>query len=187
MSKTWKVTGFVAILLAVMVMSHYVTGTTPEELSANKHKTEKPQGNAANPHGDGHGKPVVLPKPIGAPDAVVKIKVFVTSDNSCDTTTVNGMKDIANKYPGKVFVKFMDLNHGEAAAEAQAAKISCKSGLTINGLSILRIPGRGVKGLVMFDGPMGEKNYNMGDVDAAVAYLISKGAGKDGKKAAKKK
>ena len=174
MAKSWKIASFVVVLLVLMALSHYVTGTTPEELSANKHPT--PTANAAKgaSHSGDHGKPVPLPHDIGPATAVVKVKVYVTSDNTCDTSTVQGMKDIAGKYPGKVLIQFMDLKTTEAAKEAETAKISCKSGLTINGMSILRIPGRGVNGLVMFDGPMGEKNYSLEDVDAAVKYLVSK-------------
>ncbi len=187
MSKTWKITGFVAMLLVLMVLSHYVTGTTPEDLASNKHQTPAANSNKGSSHGEGHGKPVPLPAPIGPANAAVKIKVFVTSDNTCDTTTVQGMKDLAKKYQGKVLVKFMDLNHGAIAKEAQDAKISCKSGLTINGMSILRVPGRGVKGLVMFDGPMGQNYYSLEDVDAAVAHLLSQKPAKGEKQATGKK
>ena len=186
MGKSWKIASFVVGLLVLMVLSHYVTGTTPEELSANKHHDGATNAAKDASHGE-HGKPVPLPADIGPKNAAVKVKVYVTSDNTCDTSTVQGMKDIAGKYPGKVFIKFMDLKHSDAAKEAQTAKISCKSGLTINGMSILRIPGRGVNGLVMFDGPLGEKNYNLSDVDAAVKYLLSQKAGKGETKAAEKK
>jgi hypothetical protein len=183
MARSWKITGFVAILLFLMVLSHYVTGTTPEELSANKHKTETANSADHKTKSEGHGKPVPLPAPIGAKNAAVKINVYVTADNTCDTTTVEGMQGIANKYPGKVFVQFLDLNHAETAKAAQKAKISCKSGITINGMAIMHVPGRGVRGLVMFDGPMGQKNYSLEDVDAAVKHLVTQNSTK-GQKAA---
>lgn len=167
MNKSYKIAGLVGILLAVMVASHYVTGTTPEELN-NKPKSEA--SNKAVPEPTG---PIKIPDSLGPKQAPVKIKVYVTSDNHCDTTTVDGMKAVAKKFSKRVRIEYVDLLKADTQQEAQRAKISCKSGITINGKSVMHIPGYGVKGLVMFDGPMGGgKNYGVKEVEAAVQYLL---------------
>jgi hypothetical protein len=177
MNKSLKITAVIAGLLVIMYLSSRLTGTTLEDITANRpvdHSKDKkdPKTNASEKH-----EKIKLPDPMGPATAPVKIKVYVTSDNTCDRTTLDGMKQMSTKFGDKLRIEFMDLLKKDVASEAQDAKISCKSGLTINGMSILRVPGRGVKGLVMFDGPIGEKNYNIDDVDAAVAYLLTKDKG----------
>ena len=168
-------------LLILLVCSHYLTGTTLEDISESKPSGQSE--NEAEPIAEAENQSVELPDPVGPVGASVEIKVYVTSDNDCDTTTLDGMKHISNKYGEKVRIEFLDLLDATVVAQAQSAKISCKSGLTINGLSILRIPGRGVKGLVMFDGPIGQMNYDLEDVDAAVEYLLQQGESKPTEKA----
>ena len=178
MNKSYKIAGLVAILLGVMVATQYVTGTTPEDLN-NKPGSEASKKAAAAPTGS-----VKIPESIGPKTAPVKIRVYVTSDNHCDTTTINGMKAIAKKFGKDVRIDYVDLLDKHNMAEAQKAKISCKSGLTINGKSVLHIPGHGVRGLVMFDGPMGlGKNYDVKEVEPGVAYLLQQHQGKPQPKA----
>ena len=172
MSKSYKIAGLVVVLLGIMVATTYLTGTTPEQLDGNKanheDKAEASNKAALEPTGK-----VKLPQPTGPKNAPVKVKVYVTSDNHCDTTTLDGMKQVAKKFGTKVRVEFVDLLQTGTQKEAHAAKISCKSGITLNGMSVLRIPGYGVKGLVMFDGPMGkDKNYGVREIEAGVQQLL---------------
>jgi len=180
MSRSLKVTAIIIGLLGLMVLSQYATKSTLEDITANKPRssTDGKRAKAPEKH-----ESVKLPDPTGPASAPVKIKAYVTSDNSCDTSTLSAMKTISNKYGAKVRIEYVDLLKKEVANQAQQAKLSCKSGLTINGMSVMNIPGHGVKGLVMFDGPVGEKNYNLNDIDAAVSQLLKTGASKGTKSA----
>jgi hypothetical protein len=167
MNKSYKIAGLVCILLGIMVATQYVTGTTPEDLNNKPGKTPN-----AKPSG-GHEGPIQIPKPVGPKDAPVKIKVYVTSSNSCGTSTVVGMEKVAKKFKDKVRVEYVDLLDKGGKAEAQKAKINCESGLSINGKSVMHLPGFGTNGLVMFDGPMeGGKNYGVKEVEAAVGSVL---------------
>jgi hypothetical protein len=169
MNRSTKITALIFGLLTLMFLSQYVTKSSLEDITANRpySNSTRAKKEPAPKHGS-----VKLPDPTGPASAPVKIKVYLTSDNSCDTTTMNGMKKISAKYGDKVRLEFVDLLKKDVAAQAQDMKISCKSGLSINGMSIMHIPGHGVKGLVMFDGPIDQKNYGFKDVDAAVAQLL---------------
>ena len=187
MNRSLKITAIIAGLLVAMYLSSRLTGTTLEDITANRpgqHDHEAEDKNAKTKDSEKH-PPMKLPAPMGPTSAPVQMKVYITSDNTCDKTTLDGMTNMAKKYGDKLRIEFKDLLNKATASEAQDAKISCKSGLTINGMSILRVPGRGVKGLVMFDGPIGEKNYNLDDLDAAVAYLLKKGKGGESEKQTK--
>jgi hypothetical protein len=173
MSKSYKIAGLVGILLAVMVATTYVTGTTPEALG-NKPRSEATTSAEKTATAAAAG-PVKLPASIGPKTAPVKIKVYVTSDNHCDTTTVEGLKKVAKKFGKDVRIEYVDLLNKGVKAEAEKAKIGCKSGITLNGKSALRVPDKtiGAKGFVMFDGQFGTgKNYGVREVEAGVKYLL---------------
>ena len=65
-----------------------------------------------------------------------------------------------------------DLLDADVLKDAQDHKISCKSGITINGKSQFILPERGLNGTVMLDGPTGEKNYDVGDIEAIVQHIL---------------
>ena len=78
------------------------------------------------------------------------------------------------KFGNKVYLQFADLLDTKIKSEANVAKIGCKTGLTINGQSKFILPERGLKGAIMFDGPVGQKNYSPQDVEAVIRHLIGK-------------
>lgn len=170
MNKSIKIGVVVVGLLAVIALSHTVTNSTLDDLAPKK-RTPTP----APPQED-HGKKgsVTLPKPMGRPDAPVVIKVYVTSDNNCDTTTLDNVQDLGKKYGDKLYITFSDLLDQTVLEEAQMAKIGCKSGLTINGKSKFILPERGLKGAILLDGPVGRTNYTMKDVEAIIVHLLEK-------------
>lgn len=157
-------------LLAIVALSNQFLGTG--DLAANKS-----DGHSHDHDEDAmeaQGEPVELPAPMGSPDASVKVNVYVTSDNACDVSTLDAMTEIAHKFGGDaVYVTFKDLLDEQVQAEAHAAKISCLSGITINGQSQFILPERGLTGTVMLDGPVGEINYDKTDVEAIIRHLLS--------------
>ncbi|NSW58590.1 MAG: hypothetical protein HPY44_21470 [Armatimonadetes bacterium] len=167
-----KIGAIVLGLLIVVALSHKVTNSDLEDLAPKK-KTEepaKPQKAESQEHSK--GEPVELPKPMGSPNAAVKINVYVTSDNTCDTTTLGAMKELAKELGDRVYVKFEDLLEEDTLKEAQKAKIGCKSGITINGKSKFILPDRGLKGAILLDGPIGQTNYDMHDIKDIVYHLL---------------
>lgn len=180
MSKTWKIVIVVGALLAVMGLTHKATNTTIEDLGkmrmANSELRKLAGGNEEASDGGKHEKLTALPKPMGKPGAPVIIKVYITSDNDCDTTTLSAMETISDLFKDKVFIKFVDLNKPEAKKEADKLKIGCKTGIAINGKTKFILPGRGLKGAILLDGPVGQKNYDVNTLKTVVEYLVKEGA-----------
>ena len=173
MNKSYTLALVVIALLAVVALSHQFLGMTAEDLAVNKPQVHSHDHDEEAPgEHDGQAGQVELPSPMGAPDAYVKVKVYVTSDNECDVTTMNAMQHVAEKFGEDVYITFSDLLDEQVQAEAHAAKISCKSGLTINDQSKFILPERGLQGTVLLDGPVGEMNYNMVDVEAIIEHLL---------------
>ena len=176
MSRSTKLSFIVGGLVAVLAISHRLFGTTLEDLTK-----KKPSGDSAPAHeAEGKKKDLVLPQPMGVRGAPIQVKVYVTGGNECDTSTLAAMKGIGAKYGKQVYVQFVDLRNEQVQAEAHKAKLGCKSGLTINGQSKFMLPGRGLHGAVLFDGPAGQKNYKMSDVEAVVEHLLKKAKAKHG-------
>lgn len=166
-TRSLKVYGIIAGLLIVLALSHRLTRSTLDDLAPVKPKPTATQKEDAKSK-----KPAPLPKPMGNPKAKVKVQVYVTSDNECDHTTLDAMKGLHEKFGDQVYITYGDLLDAAVLEQAQTHKISCKSGLTINGKSQFILPERGLKGTVMLDGPAGDKNYNMDDVEAIVKHLL---------------
>lgn len=117
------------------------------------------------------GRPVFyVPRPIGPKDAPVKLKVFVTSHSDCDAGTVPAIRQLASKHEGKVYAEFIDLTTPEGAKQGVEAKISCQSGMTINGQNQFTVPGRAEP--LILNGPLGKHDYTFNDVDGIVERLI---------------
>lgn len=156
----------VAALLLALALANRLTGT-PSDTGGKK---KSAPSNVASPKSP--QMHVRLPEPMGSPDAHVKIRVYVTSDNTCDDTTLRAMASLHEKFGDKVYIVYSDLLQNDVLKEAQDHKISCKTGITINGKSQFILPDRGLKGTVMLDGPTGQKNYDMGDVEAIVQHIL---------------
>ena len=176
MDRSIKILLIVIVLLTGVALSHKLTNTTLNDIMANKPKDTSDKSRKEEDDEPEDTARVDLPEPTGSPDAAVKIKAFVTSDNECDMTTLDGMELIADEFGDSVYIEFADLLDEETMEEAQHAKISCKSGMTINGSSHFVLPERGLKGTVMFDGPIGEKNFEMDDIRAIIKHLLKKHA-----------
>lgn len=171
MSRSIKAGAIVIGLLMIIAVTHTVTNSTLDDLAPQKKKTPTTTTTEEN-----HGEKgtVQLPEPMGSPDALVKVRVYVTSDNDCDTSTLDKMKDLAKKYGDAIYVTFGDMLDKDTLKEAQLAKIGCKSGLTINGKNKFILPERGLKGAILLDGPTGQTNYNMKDVEDIIVHLLQK-------------
>ena len=169
MSRSTKISLIIIGLVAILAVSHRLFGTTLEDLTK-----KKPSETSAHAHEAEKKADFVLPKPIGDPGAKIQVKVYVTGGNECDTTTLSAMQAIAAKYQKEVYVQFADLRDKQVQAEAHKAKLGCKSGITINGQSKFILPGRGLHGAILLDGPVGQKNYKMSDIEAIIEYLLEK-------------
>ena len=166
-------TAFVIIgLLVVMGLSHKLTDTTLVDIAGNKLLWDDSHSHGDEEEKEKESPKVVLPDPMGSKDADVRIKVYVTSDNECDETTLHGMQDIGRDFGNDVYIEFADLLEEEVLREAQEAKIGCKAGLTINGKSKYILPERGIKGAILLDGPIGQLNYDIDDVKAIITYHL---------------
>ncbi len=172
MTKTSITIVAVVVGLLIVAMTNSLMPSKIEGQTKDAAKDAK-QAEAEHDHGQDEAK-FELPKPMGAKTAPVKVKVYVTSGNECDTTTLTAMQDIGKKYGDKVYIEFGDMVQGDVLTEAQKAKIGCKSGITINGKSKFVLPERGLDGSILLDGPVGQINYNMDDVDEIIAHLLKK-------------
>lgn len=172
MTKTSITIVAVVVGLLIVAMTNSLMPSKIEGHTKDVAKDAK-QAEAKHDHGKEEAK-FELPKPMGAKTAPVKVKVYVTSGNECDTTTLTAMQDIGKKYGDKVYIEFGDMAQGDVLTEAQKAKIGCKSGITINGKSKFVLPERGLDGSILLDGPVGQINYNMDDVDEIIAHLLKK-------------
>jgi len=171
MNRSIKVTALIIGLLVFVAFSHTLTNSTLEDIAPKKNETTE-ENDLTKPGENTQGKKVTLPEPLGSPDASVKVKVYVTTDNECDTSTIDGITEIQQQYGDNVYVEFGDLLETATMKEAQNAEIGCKSGLTINGKSEFLLPSRGLKGTIMLDGPIGQMNYDMEDVEAIIKHLL---------------
>lgn len=171
MNRTALITIVIVALVGALAFFQKPTGDKLIDLASNKSKTT-PASNTVDEHGHGAKGKVALPKPMGTKTAPIKVRVFITSDNTCDTSTLTAMEQVHKKYAGKVYIEFADLLDEKVKKEADKLKIGCKSGLTINGKNRFFLPGRGLKGTIMFDGPVGQKNYKGEDIEAVVQFLL---------------
>jgi hypothetical protein len=82
-----------------------------------------------------------LPPNSGAPNARVKIEVFVTEGDSCQSGTAFLGRALGTVDPKRVKVEFVNgLTGAKAAARREAVKLGCEQGLAINGKTEFKIP-----------------------------------------------
>ena len=169
MSRTWKITAVVGALLVVLALTHNATNTTLEDLGKkpSADADAKKKAEAAK----GHEK-VPMPKPMGNVNAPVKIRVYLTSDNTCDTSTLSALQTVSKEFGDKVYVDFVDILKPEVKKEADKLKIGCKTGIAINGKTRFIIPDRGINGAILFSGPVGKKDYGPKEIMDVVRYLL---------------
>lgn len=170
----------VAVILVGRLI--YAVQTTSQVNEQTRQKAEDKKKQAESQHKEDK-EPVVLPDPIGPPDAPAKIQVFVSGKNSCHSGTVTSLEGLAKEdaYKGKIRLEYLDTTKPENQKLADTVKLGCSAGLMLNGKTAMRVPGHGEMGLVMFTGPIGEKNYTMDDLKAAIDIVLKEKAEKKGK------
>ena len=169
-----------ALILAFPAISA-LTKTRLEDLHPKQEWVEREKAKKTNSTAGAEKSAGVVPKPIGPEDAPVRIQVFVSSSNHCHTGTTDLFAKLPEEeaYKGKLRVEFLDTSNPEVKKKANGAKIGCDAGLLVNGKSAMKIPGHGEAGLVIFTGPVNEKNYKEDDLRAAIDMLLKeKAAGK---------
>jgi hypothetical protein len=172
-----------AVVLFLVCWTVYAYHATSQENAKVLQKAlDKKKAQSANTHGK-DSTPAEIPKPVGPEDAPAKIEVFVNGGNSCHSDTVTTIRNIADEepYKGKVRISFVDTTDPANKKKAANAKIGCDAGLLVNGKSAMRIPGHGEAGLVIFTGPIGQKNYTMADLKAGLDIVIKEAGEKKGK------
>lgn len=177
MTRQAKLILIAAVALTLVVHFAFAIRNTLRENEEVRQKAEAKK--AAEKENSKHeGTPVELPAPVGPEGAPVKIQVFVSGSNSCHSNTITQLEQLAQTepYQGKVRVEYLDTAKPEVKKLAGTAKIGCDAGLLLNGKSVMRIPGHGEAGLVMFTGPVGEKNYTMDDLKAGIDMLLKEKA-----------
>jgi hypothetical protein len=170
----------VALVLVFPAISA-LTKTRMEDLHPKKEWVERERLQQAAGKTASAKETAEMPQPIGPEDAPVRIQVFVQSSNHCHTATTDFVSKLPEEeaYKGKVRVEFLDTSNPEAKKKASDAKIGCDAGLLVNGKTAMRIPGHGEAGLVIFTGPVNEKNYKEADLRAAIDQILKvKASGK---------
>ena len=158
--------GLGLIVLALLIpLSWKAAGIDPADLNPRRPwELRKPDESISRPV-------IIIPRPMGPENAPVKIKAFVTVKGGCDVSTIPMVRSLVFKYEGKVRAEFVDISTAQGGKEARDAKISCKSGVTINGQSQFRLPEDNNR-LVMLNGPVGEHDYTPQDLDAVIVHIL---------------
>jgi hypothetical protein len=155
----------VLILVLLIPLSWRMAGIDPADLNPRRPwELRQPDSSAGQPA-------MVIPRPMGPENAPVKIRAYVTTQGGCDVSTIPIVRGFVFKYEGKVRAQFVDMSTEQGGKEASAAKISCKSGVTINGQSQFRLPEEGNR-LIMLNGPVGEHDYTPNDLEAIIVHLL---------------
>jgi hypothetical protein len=112
-----------------------------------------------------------LPKSSGAPDAPVKLEIFVNDANSCHEVSVGVLGDLQKTYGKLLRSEWYTTSDPKASARADKLKIGCEAGLVINGKIEAMVERDGGKALVSFRGPVGDK-YKVEDVYRATNLAL---------------
>lgn len=148
------------------------------------------------------GKPIQVPspskeqigeiKPVGPKDAKVKVTAYIIFTNPCHWGTVEVLRRLASKYPGKVRAEFVNMGTEEGARKfAEASKTGFKSGhpthscmawVAVNGKFEWDVEYKGKKRHITFSGavhpgdPMAEMLESV--IKREIERAYGKGAGK---------
>ena len=146
------------------------------------------------------GKPVQVPtspekeigeiKPVGPKDAKVKVTAYIIFTNPCHWGTVELLRGLASKYPGKLRVEFVNMGTAEGAKRfAEDSKKGFKAGhpshacmawLAVNGKFEWDIEWRGKKRHISFSGALHPGDPLSKMLEEVVRREIEKAYGKEG-------
>ncbi len=139
-------------------------------------------------HEHAHASQVQLPpefnKPIitmGNPHAPVVVKAFLRDMGGCHSPTYEALKKLAKRYPKRIFVKIINLDHEKGAKIGAKAGIGCTA-IMVNGKSKFELPSKeGKRRTVVLEGPIGP-SYTLDDLEEIVRREVEKAKGGGEKK-----
>ena len=100
-------------------------------------------------------QPAVNIKPVGSPQAKVKLKAFVQSTNSCHKPMVDLLRKVVQAFPNHLYLEFVDTATDAGSKASQKANINCAAALMINGKCEFEVEIKGKKQKVAFNhGPI---------------------------------
>lgn len=181
--KKLQVPLIVLLLLAVVFGMNTVADMRQKKAQALAKEAEQTKQVAAataaakNPPPDKHAGPAAftIPPHSGPKTAPVKVEVFINNSNSCHAGSVDPMKDLQKVYGGLVRMEWYSTNDPKVSARADALKLGCEAGLSVNGKAEAQVERDGGKVLVSFRGPSGDK-YRIEDLYRVVnSELKAKG------------
>lgn len=94
-------------------------------------------------------------KPLGSPDAKVKITVFAESGNHCHQATIWAYQQLGNAIPKRVYIEFQDTAGKEGFEAAAKAGVDCSAGVVIDGKKQFELEENGEVLTIGFHGPLG--------------------------------
>ncbi len=151
----------IAILLAVPAWN-FLAANAWEPFVKQKKRHHLPEPKQIEP----------LPPKVGPDDAPVKIDIYGTQQNTCHSAAFAAVRDmIQERYPNLVQLRFHDTSNPAAAQEAMSHKITCETGLLVDGRLVWKLPSGK---LVTFTGAVGEHGWTMHDLMAALDLALKK-------------
>jgi len=156
---------FVAVL-ALLALANYAFKMDPTQLAA--------RGVGKDPHhhdGEEHEaaeEAVVAITPLGSEGAPVTIEVFYAGEASCRETFLPIMSEIHATYNNNVRINFSDLMDADVNKRAREMTLQATPGLTINGKTIVKVPGAGSFDTVVFSGSPQDRSWNPDTLHKAI-------------------
>jgi hypothetical protein len=146
---------FVGVLV-LLALANYAFNMDPTQLAA------RGVGKDAHDHGnnDEHVEEAVVEiAPLGPTGAPVTIEVFYAGEAVCREAFWPIMSEINATYGDKVRVDFSDLTDVEVNKRAREMTLKGTPGLTVNGETIVNVPGAGAFDAVVFSGSPQDRSW----------------------------
>lgn len=163
---------FVAVL-GLLALANYTFKMDPTQLAARGVGREAHQHNDEDQHDE---EPVAAITPLGPEGAPVTIEVFYAGEASCQETFWPIMSEINTTYRDNVRINFSDLMDADVNKRAREMTLHATPGLTINGKTIVKVPGAGSFDTVVFTGSPEDRSWNPDTLHKAIeAELTARG------------
>lgn len=163
--KKAKVAIVIVGMLVLLALANYAFHMDPTQLAA------RGVGNDAHDQGgaDEHVEEAIVEiTPLGPTGAPVTIEVFYADEASCREAFLPIMSEMNATYGDDVRVDFSDLTDVEVNERARQMTLKGMPGLTINGESIVNVPGAGAFDAVVFNGSPQDRSWNPGMLHKAI-------------------
>ncbi len=146
---------FVGVLV-LLALANYAFKMDPTQLAARGVGKDAHHHDASDEHAEA---PVAAIAPLGPEGAPVTIEVFYAGEAACREKFLPIMSEVNATYGDNVRIDFRDLTDAEVNARARDMTLQARPGLTINGETIVKVPGAGSFGTVVFSGSPEDRNW----------------------------